>query len=113
MRLLVMHTDRCEFIFLHGLRIKCLVIIISYILYVFTRRYYNHMTYNMKLYSYSYRALCLAVVGMVVVVIAACLSGLVMYANYAECDPLSMGYIGKSDQVYCFLKDVNSPPPFF
>ncbi|XP_071481625.1 sodium-coupled monocarboxylate transporter 1-like [Diadema antillarum] len=44
-------------------------------------------------------ALFLAIVGMVIVVTAACLSGLVMYANFVECDPYTMGYVTSSDQL--------------
>ena len=41
----------------------------------------------------------MAVIGMVIVVSSACLSGLVMYANFVECDPYTMGYVTSSDQV--------------
>ncbi|XP_072169927.1 uncharacterized protein [Diadema setosum] len=44
-------------------------------------------------------ALFLAIIGMVIVVTAACLSGLVMYANFVECDPYTMGYVTSSDQL--------------
>eukprot|EP00057_Strongylocentrotus_purpuratus_P029239 XP_011683713.1 PREDICTED: sodium-coupled monocarboxylate transporter 1 [Strongylocentrotus purpuratus] len=44
-------------------------------------------------------ALFMAVIGMVIVVSSACLSGLVMYANFVECDPFTMGYVTSSDQL--------------
>ncbi|XP_063968215.1 sodium-coupled monocarboxylate transporter 1-like [Lytechinus pictus] len=44
-------------------------------------------------------SLFIAIVGMIIVVTAACISGIVMYANFADCDPLTMGYVSKSDQL--------------
>ncbi|XP_041484312.1 sodium-coupled monocarboxylate transporter 1-like isoform X2 [Lytechinus variegatus] len=44
-------------------------------------------------------ALFMAIIGMVIVVSAACLSGLVMYANFVDCDPFTMGYVSSSDQL--------------
>lgn len=44
-------------------------------------------------------ALFMAVVGMVIVVSLACLAGLVMYANYVDCDPLTLKFVDTSDQV--------------
>ena len=58
-------------------------------------------------YLIYFSALLLAVIGMVVVVSLACLAGLVMYANYANCDPLTLTSVKSSDQViffnYCFF----------
>ncbi|XP_038057841.1 sodium-coupled monocarboxylate transporter 1-like isoform X2 [Patiria miniata] len=57
-------------------------------------------------------ALFLAVVGMVIVVSLACLAGLVMYANYAGCDPFTLGYVDSSDQlVPYFLMDLFHESP--
>ncbi|XP_030839471.1 sodium-coupled monocarboxylate transporter 2-like [Strongylocentrotus purpuratus] len=44
-------------------------------------------------------SLFMAIIGMIIVVSAACISGIVMYANFAVCDPLTMGYVSKSDQL--------------
>ena len=46
-----------------------------------------------------FRALLLAIIGMLVVVCAACLAGIVMYANYKDCDPVDAGFVQFSDQV--------------
>ncbi|XP_072046244.1 uncharacterized protein [Amphiura filiformis] len=44
-------------------------------------------------------ALFLAIIGMLIVVSVACLSGLTMYAYYADCDPYTMGYVTSTDQL--------------
>ncbi|XP_022090123.1 sodium-coupled monocarboxylate transporter 1-like [Acanthaster planci] len=46
-------------------------------------------------------AMCLAAVGMIIVVSAACLSGLVMYSFYAEkqCDPYTSNKVSQTDQL--------------
>ncbi|XP_030838997.1 sodium-coupled monocarboxylate transporter 2-like [Strongylocentrotus purpuratus] len=44
-------------------------------------------------------SLFMAIIGMIIVVSAACISGIVMYANFADCDPITMGYVSKSDQL--------------
>ncbi|KAJ8033683.1 Sodium-coupled monocarboxylate transporter 1 [Holothuria leucospilota] len=49
------------------------------------------------------KALILASIGMVLVVCAACLTGIMMYAFYADCDPLKAGMIQTSDQLVPFL----------
>ncbi|XP_033644942.1 sodium-coupled monocarboxylate transporter 1-like isoform X2 [Asterias rubens] len=57
-------------------------------------------------------ALLLAVIGMVVVVSLACLAGLVMYANYANCDPLTLTSVKSSDQLIpYFLMDLFHTSP--
>ncbi|XP_033113679.1 sodium-coupled monocarboxylate transporter 1-like [Anneissia japonica] len=48
-------------------------------------------------------ALLISTIGMVIVVCLACLSGLVMYAVYAGCDPLQRGEVAKSDQLIPYL----------
>ena len=45
----------------------------------------------------------MAVIGMLIVVSLACLSGLVMYANYVGCDPLQLKYVDSSDQVFILI----------
>ncbi|XP_041484320.1 sodium-coupled monocarboxylate transporter 2-like [Lytechinus variegatus] len=44
-------------------------------------------------------ALFIAIVGMILVMTTVCITGLVMYANFAECDPLTAGYVSRSDQL--------------
>ncbi|XP_022090973.1 sodium-coupled monocarboxylate transporter 1-like isoform X2 [Acanthaster planci] len=57
-------------------------------------------------------ALFMAVVGMVIVVSLACLAGLVMYANYAGCDPYTLKYVDSTDQlVPYFLMDLFHESP--
>ena len=46
-----------------------------------------------------YRALALGSLLMFVLVSSAVSAGLVMYAYYAECDPISLGLVAKRDQV--------------
>ncbi|XP_072166483.1 sodium-coupled monocarboxylate transporter 1-like [Diadema setosum] len=48
-------------------------------------------------------ALGLAIIGMIVVVSLACLAGLVMYAYYADCDPLFSGRVRAPDQLVPFM----------
>ncbi|XP_071964294.1 sodium-coupled monocarboxylate transporter 1-like isoform X1 [Antedon mediterranea] len=48
-------------------------------------------------------ALLISTIGMVIVVCLACLSGLVMYAKYAGCDPMLRGDVAKSDQLIPYL----------
>ncbi|XP_072045269.1 sodium-coupled monocarboxylate transporter 1-like isoform X2 [Amphiura filiformis] len=53
------------------------------------------------------KALLLAIIGMLVVVCCACLAGIVMYANYKDCDPVNAGYIKFSDQLIpYFVMDI-------
>ncbi len=61
---------------------------------------FNHCYYFL-LYHYSlhHRSLLLNVPGVCILVGIACLSGMVLFANYAECDPLKAGLIKSKDQI--------------
>lgn len=45
------------------------------------------------------RALLLNIPGMFIMITLSCLAGLVMYAYYADCDPLTIGIIDEPNQV--------------
>ncbi|XP_071835571.1 sodium-coupled monocarboxylate transporter 1-like isoform X2 [Apostichopus japonicus] len=49
------------------------------------------------------KALIMATIGMLLVVCAACMTGIMMYAYYADCDPISAGLVEKADQLVPFL----------
>ncbi|XP_063968606.1 sodium-coupled monocarboxylate transporter 1-like [Lytechinus pictus] len=49
------------------------------------------------------RAVLYAIIGMLFVVCFACLSGIVMYAYYADCDPFTSGKVSQTDQLVPYL----------
>ncbi|XP_071499638.1 sodium-coupled monocarboxylate transporter 1-like [Diadema antillarum] len=49
------------------------------------------------------QAVLYATIGMVIVVCFACLSGIVMYAFYADCDPYTLGKVSQTDQLVPYL----------
>ena len=51
-------------------------------------------------YVIFYRSIWLNLPGMASIITIACLAGVVIYAFYATCDPLTFGLVDKADQVY-------------
>lgn len=54
------------------------------------------------------RALYVNFIGVASIISCACLSGIVLYAFYAKCDPLSRGVITSSDQVSFVISNESS-----
>ena len=59
--------------------------------------------YDVVFNIYFCRALWLMVPGIVLIVTLAVLVGIVMYAFYADCDPLKFKLVGRADQVCHFV----------
>jgi hypothetical protein len=63
---------------------------------------YNYTTRNFVVKTFPFRALYFNLIGLLFILSLCCGVGLVIFAKYYACDPVTLGLIKQTDQVWSF-----------